>query len=222
MKLLFSFLVERRFNVKKINKLYNQISLEELLFKYNLALQMIETEISVLIKDYEYKLNSNPVDHIKTRLKSKESILKKLNKKKYEPTNENIIKHIHDIIGIRIVCSFLPDVYEIVKLIRSSDRFRIKEEKDYIKNPKETGYISYHMIVEIPIYLDKEKTYFEAEVQIRTMAMDFWASLEHKISYKTDKIPEEINKEMIDCSLDIKSLDEKMYKLNEITKKYRR
>lgn len=208
--------------MKKSSKLYNQMPLEELLFQYNLALQMIETELSVLIRDYEHKHASKPVDHIKTRLKTKESIFKKLNKKNYEPTNENVIKHVHDIIGVRIVCSFLPDVYEIVDLIRNSNRFRIKEEKDYIKTPKDTGYISYHIILEIPIYLEQEKTYFEAEVQVRTMAMDFWASLEHKISYKIDQIPEDIRREMLNCSLDIKSLDEKMFKLNEITKKYRR
>ena len=208
--------------MKKISKLYNGLPVEELLFKYNLALQKIETELSVLIKDYEHKHNSKPVDHIKTRLKTQESILKKLNKKNYEPTNENIIKHVHDVIGIRIVCTFLSDVYEIVELIRNSNSFRIKEEKDYIKSPKDTGYISYHIILEVPISLDKEKGYFEAEVQIRTMAMDFWASLEHKISYKIDKIPEEIRQEMINCALDIRALDEKMFKINEITKKYRR
>lgn len=207
--------------MKKTSKLYSQISLEELLFKYNLALQMIETELSVLIKDYEYKLNSNPVDHIKTRLKSIESILKKLNKKNYELTNENIIKHIHDIIGIRIVCCFISDVYKIVELIKNSKRFIIKEEKDYILKPKDTGYISYHLIVLTSLFMDNEEILVEAEIQIRTMAMDFWASIDHKINYKFDEIPKEIKNEMYNCSLNIKSLDEKMSELNEMTEKYR-
>ena len=133
-----------------------------------------------------------------------------------------MIQHVHDIIGIRIVCSFLSDVYDIVDIIKSSKQFKIKEEKDYIKNPKSTGYMSYHLIVLVPIYLNETVEYIEAEVQIRTSAMDFWASIDHKIQYKfPSEIPEEVKNEMFNCAVDIRKLDEKMYQLNEIVNKYK-
>ena len=123
-------------------------------------------------------------------------------------------------LGVLIVCSFLTDVYEVVNLIKKSNQFKIKEEKDYIANPKDTGYISYHLIIEVPIFVDNKTEYIDAEIQIRTIAMDFWASLDHKIQYKFKEIPEEVKKEMYHCSLDIEALDEKMNELKKYVNNY--
>lgn len=203
------------------NILINEREVSELMLKYNFALQLLETQFNILIKEFEFKNKYNPVEHMKSRLKTEKSIIDKLNKKGYEVTTKNMISHVHDIIGIRIVCSFLEDVYDIVDIIKSSKQFKIKEEKDYIKNPKSTGYMSYHLIVLVPIYLNETVEYIEAEIQIRTSAMDFWASIDHKVQYKfPSEIPEEVKKEMYNCSLDIRKLDEKMQQLNEFVNKY--
>ncbi len=203
------------------NILINEREVSELMLKYNFALQLLETQFNILIKEFEFKNKYNPVEHMKSRLKTEKSIIDKLNKKGYEVTTKNMISHVHDIIGIRIVCSFLDDVYDIVDIIKSSKQFKIKEEKDYIKNPKTTGYMSYHLIVLVPIYLNETVEHVEAEIQIRTSAMDFWASIDHKVQYKfPSEIPEEVKKEMYNCSLDIRKLDERMQQLNEFVNKY--
>ena len=203
------------------NILINEREVSELMLKYNFALQLLETQFNILIKEFEFKNKYNPVEHMKSRLKTEKSIIDKLNKKGYEVTTKNMILHVHDIIGIRIVCSFLDDVYDIVDIIKSSKQFKIKEEKDYIKNPKSTGYMSFHLIVLVPIYLNETVEHVEAEIQIRTSAMDFWASIDHKVQYKfPSEIPEEVKKEMYNCSLDIRKLDEKMQQLNEFVNKY--
>lgn len=191
------------------------------MLKYKFALKMLEMEINVLTEAYAFKHQYNPVEHIKSRMKTKESVIQKLKKKNCEITLENIKKHVHDMIGIRIVCSFLSDVENIVHMIENSKHILIKEKKDYIETPKDTGYMSYHLIVYIPLYLEEEE-FIEAEIQIRTVAMDFWASLDHKIQYKfLEEIPEEIRKELYNCSLAIKALDHKMLLLNEIVTRYK-
>ena len=203
------------------NTLLNEREISSLMLKYNFALQLLETQFNILIKEFEFKNKYNPVEHVKSRIKSEKSIIDKLNKKGYKVTAKNMIQHVHDIIGIRIVCSFLSDVYYIVDIIKISKQFKIKEEKDYIKNPKSTGYMSYHLIVLVPIYLNETVEHVEAEIQIRTSAMDFWASIDHKVQYKfPSEIPEEVKKEMYNCSLDIRKLDEKMQQLNEFVNKY--
>lgn len=204
--------------MKKIKDIDN---IEEVMLKYTYALETLKTDLGILIKDYEFRNHYYPVEHIKTRIKTKESAIKKLEKKGYKITLENLTNHVHDMIGVRIVCSFVSDVYRIVELIKNSKQFYIKEEKDYISDPKETGYISYHLIVLVPIFLENIEELIEAEIQIRTIAMDFWASLDHKIQYKfPKKIPTEIAQEMYNCAIDIRKLDDKMEKLNIIMKKY--
>ena len=191
------------------------------MLKYNLALDLLETQLNMLIKEFEFKNKYNPVEHIKSRLKSEKSAIEKLKRKGYELSINNLNLHIHDMIGVRIVCSFISDVYDIVKIIKNSKQFKIKSEKDYIENPKDTGYISYHMIVLVPIYFDDNIEYVEAEIQIRTVAMDFWASLDHKIQYKFPKnIPKEVKEELFNCSLVIQALDKKMYELNQNVRNY--
>ncbi len=185
--------------------------------KYDYALQNLLTELNILLKEYE-----NPVEHIKSRIKSKESALEKLKRKGYPSDYDNMVLHIHDMVGVRIVCSFKSDVYDIVKIIKESKTLRIKKEQDFIKNPKDTGYSSYHLNVLVPIFISDNIEYIEAEIQIRTVAMDFWATLEHKIRYKFDGIiPDEVSNELYNCSNEVKKLDNKMFQLNEIMKKYK-
>lgn len=196
--------------------------IDYLMLKYEFALEELITQLKIAIKEYEFNNNKQIVEHIKTRIKSKESAIKKLESKGYEISIDNLQKHVHDMVGVRIVCSFLPDVYDIVNIIKKAKNLKIKEKRDYIENPKKSGYSSYHMIVEVPIYLENGIEYIEAEIQIRTMAMDFWASLDHKLQYKfSEVIPEEVKKEMYDCSLAIKRLDNKMLGLHEIVNKYK-
>ena len=190
--------------------------LDGLILKYTAALKTLETEISILLQDYEHKNNYNPVEHIKSRLKSYDSASKKLISKGYEVTVKNIEEHILDMVGIRIVCSFLSDVYEIVRIIENSDQITVHDKEDYITNPKDTGYSSYHLNVYVPVYLIDGVQLVAAEIQIRTVAMDFWASLDHKIMYKfKGEIPEEIKEEMQNCAKDIHRLDQKMLNLNK-------
>lgn len=198
----------------------NTNEINELMLKYEFAKQLLETQLNILIKEFEYNNHYNPVEHIKSRIKTEKSIRQKLNRKGYEYTAHNLRKHVHDIVGARIVCSFLSDVYDMVDMIKNSEQIKIIAEKDYIENPKETGYISYHLIVLIPVYLNNDTEYLEAEIQIRTMAMDFWASLDHKIHYKFDSTPKEVQDELYNCSLDIKALDNRMNQLNKIINKY--
>ena len=198
--------------------------IEEIMEKYQFGKQMLETEIDILIKEFALVHGYNPVEHVKSRIKSKKSILDKLNRKKLDINTTNIVNHVEDIIGIRIVCSFITDVYDIVATITNSKNIIIKERKDYIANPKETGYSSYHLNVFVPIYLKNKIEYVPAEIQVRTVAMDFWASLDHKIQYKFDdsKIPDDVKSELYDYSIAIKELDKRMMNLNELMKKYKK
>lgn len=194
---------------------------EEVMLKYDFAMKRLETELDILLKEHEFKYGSNLVEHTKSRIKSLDSASKKLKKKGYDLTVDNLIRYVHDMIGIRIICSFISDVYDIVDIIKSSNEFILKEECDYIKNPKDSGYSSYHLNVLIPLHLEEITEYVEAEIQIRTVAMDCWASLEHKLSYKLPKrVPSDIKKELIDCASEIEKLDLKMQKIYEIIKGY--
>ena len=189
--------------------------------KYEFAKERLQNEINILIKEYEYELGYNPVEHTKTRIKTLESAENKLRKRNYEVTFENLVNHIHDIVGIRIVCSFLSDVYEIANRIQSSKQFKIENINDYIKNPKPSGYTSYHINVLIPIDLYASTEYIEAEIQIRTIAMDCWSSLDHKLRYKLpENIPEEIKTELKNRAEDMKELDIKMEDLHQMTINY--
>lgn len=198
-----------------------QAEYKEMMLKYNFAMQRLETELNILLKEYEYKNGYNPVEHVKTRMKSLDSAIKKLTDKGYEVTIDNLVRKVYDMIGVRIVCSFLSDVYDIVELIKKSKQFIIKRENNYIDFPKESGYRSYHLIILVPIHLGERTEYIEAEIQVRTVAMDFWASLDHKLRYKfPDVIPDEIRYSLFECSKDIDKLDLKMESLYEMLKHY--
>ena len=190
-------------------------------YKYEYAKKMLETELDILLSEFKRKHGYTPVEHVKSRIKTMDSIQKKLKKKGKIFTEENVEKYILDVIGIRIVVSFLSDVYDIVSLISNSTNILIKNRKDYIKEPKSSGYSSYHMIVLVPIYLEGYVEYLSAEIQIRTVAMDFWASLDHKMRYKfPERIPDELQQELMNYAEDIQELDRKMYEINKVVMKY--
>lgn len=203
------------------HELINTNNFEQVILKYEYAKRTLETEIAILIDEFVHKHEYNPVEHVKSRIKSQKSIIGKLLKKGYMPTIQNMQQKIYDVVGIRIVCSFLTDVYDIVSMITNSQNIIVKERRDYISNPKDSGYTSYHLIVYVPIYLSTGKEYITAEIQIRTIAMDFWASLDHKIRYKFgDSIPDEVEDGMYNASIAITELDRKMLDLNELVSKY--
>lgn len=185
--------------------------------KYSLAKDILENELKIMMDNFVIEHNYNPIEHIKSRIKSKESIINKLNNKKLDVTIDNIVNNIKDVIGIRLVCSFLTDIYDIVSLISNIKNINIIEKKDYIINPKESGYTSYHLIVLVPINYNGKKEFVHAEIQIRTVAQDFWAFLNHKIQYKfEDDIPTNIKEEMYEYSVIINQLDKKMVNLNKV------
>ena len=192
------------------------LELSSLMVNYTAALKILKTELEILSDEFEYSHKYNPVEHIKCRIKSYDSIVEKLQRKGLELTNENIVNSIKDVVGVRVVCSFLSDVYEIVNVIEKSKNIKVLEKKDYIKNPKENGYSSFHLIVSVPVNLSTGTKQVKAEIQIRTIAMDFWASLDHKISYKfphPDALPERVKEELKNSSNTIKELDKKMAEL---------
>lgn len=203
-------------------KIFETEEAKLLLLNYGAALKILETELRNLNDEFMIIYKHNPVEHIKSRIKTPESIIKKLNKKGYEITLDNMKNHVSDIAGIRIVCSFLPDIYQIVDIIKKSNSIKILEEKDYIKNPKTSGYSSYHLIVEVPVSLSDGTKYVKVEIQIRTIAIDFWASLEHKIQYKfPGTIPEEVEQALLNNAKIINNLDKQMSELNDTVKNYK-
>ena len=194
----------------------NSLELSNLMVNYTAALKILKTELEILSDEFEYSHKYNPVEHIKCRIKSYDSIVEKLNRKGLELTTENIIESVKDVVGVRVVCSFLSDVYEIVNIIENYKNIKLIEKKDYIKNPKENGYSSFHLIVSVPVNLSTGTKEVKAEIQIRTIAMDFWASLDHKISYKfphPDELPDRVKEELKKSSNIIKDLDKKMAEL---------
>lgn len=190
------------------------MQLKKVILMYESALKEMETKINIISQEFELLYKYNPIEHIKTRIKTPESIVKKLKKKGLEVTYKNLVNEINDIAGIRIICSFIPDIYRMVEMFEQTPDIKIIREKDYIKNPKPSGYSSYHLIALVPVSFSKGMTNVKVEIQIRTIAMDFWASLEHKIKYKYDeKLPKNISKELIECSKIVNKLDKKMSSL---------
>lgn len=186
------------------------------MFIYNSALKEVGTKLEILNDEFQHVHQYNPIEYIKSRIKSPESIVKKLKRNGYESTIQNMVEHINDIAGIRIVCSFTSDIYRMAEMIGKQNDLTVVSVKDYIKHPKESGYKSYHMLVTVPIFLSDRVVDTKVEIQIRTMAMDFWASLEHKIYYKFEgNAPEYISRDLRECSGIVSMLDDKMLSLNE-------
>ena len=188
----------------------------KLMMRYKCAIMEVETKLNVLNSEFSLNHNRNPIESIKTRLKSPESIIEKMKRRGFELTVESIEENLFDIAGIRVICSFVDDIYTVANLLINQDDIRLIRMKDYIKNPKENGYRSLHLIIEVPIFLSNEKKYMKAEVQLRTIAMDFWASLDHKLRYKQDlENSEEIAIRLKECAVLCDDLDKRMQDIRD-------
>ena len=183
---------------------------------YSAALKEIDTKLQILNDEFKMVHNYNPIEHIESRLKTPESIVKKLKKHNYESTIENMVEYVNDIAGVRVICSFTSDIYQIAEIISQQDDLTVISIKDYLKNPKPSGYQSYHLIVSVPIFMSNRVVDVKVEIQIRTVAMDFWASLEHKIRYKFEgNAPRHIQDSLVTCAQMVSALDDEMLRLNE-------
>jgi putative GTP pyrophosphokinase len=186
------------------------------LFIYKFALDEINTKLTILNDEFQFVHQHNPIEHVKSRIKSPESIMAKLERKGLEVTTENVKQHINDIAGVRVTCSFTNDIYRIYDMIESQDDIQLIDVKDYVKNPKPNGYKSLHLIVEIPVFLSKGPELVRVEIQLRTIAMDFWASLEHKIYYKFEgEIPDKLSNELKEAAEIVHYLDAKMMRIKD-------
>ena len=191
-------------------------SWKSVMFLYNSALKEVSTKLEILNDEFQYVHQYNPIEYIKSRIKSPECIVKKLKKNGYESSIQNMVNYVNDIAGIRIVCSFTSDIYRMAEMIGKQNDLTVVSIKDYIKNPKASGYKSYHMLVSVPIFLSDSVVDTKVEIQIRTIAMDFWASLEHKIYYKFEgNAPDYISRDLKECADMVATLDDKMLQLNE-------
>ena len=184
---------------------------EKLMFIYSVAIKEIETKLDILKEESKIFYDYDLIDHINTRIKTPNSIIKKMKDKQLKCTYKEMIKNINDIAGVRVICQVKKDIYTIRNLISNIANIRILKEKDYVANPKKSGYSSYHMIIEVPVTLSQNLIYVKVEIQIRTMAMDFWASLEHKIKYKNNEgLTKSKSKELVQYAKIINKLDNKM------------
>ena len=187
---------------------------------YRSAIKEMNTKIEILNEEFKHVHQYNPIEYVKTRVKAPDIIVKKLKRYGYEETLQNMMEYCNDIAGVRIVCSFTSDIYRLADMIGRQNDVTVISVKDYIKNPKQSGYKSYHMIVTIPVFLSDRVVDTKVEIQIRTIAMDFWASLEHKIYYKFEgHAPEYISHDLQECSEIVSELDERMLQLNEAIQK---
>lgn len=185
--------------------------------KYSAAMNETVTKLKILNEDFETRYKRSPIENIENRIKTPESLIKKMIRNDVAFNFDDLQDNIYDIAGVRVICSFVSDVYTIVKMIEDNDEFTVIRKKDYIQNPKPSGYRSLHLIVKVPVYLTTGKEDVYVEIQIRTMAMDFWASLEHKIKYKYDgTVPQEVLDELVECADSIAEADEKMMKLGQM------
>lgn len=203
-------------NIIELIKQDDADSWETLMFLYNAALKEINTKIDILNDEFQHIYHYTPIEHIKSRIKTPTSIVNKLKKNGYETSVENMVRHVNDIAGIRIICSFTSDIYLIADMITKQSDLKVVSVKDYITHPKVSGYQSYHILVTVPIHLTQGIVDTIVEIQIRTIAQDFWASLEHKIYYKFEgNAPDYIRRELQECANIVSNLDRRMLSLNE-------
>ena len=201
----------------------NKKPFDLLMSYYECAIMEIETKFRVLNHELSLEYDNNPIESIKTRVKSYYSILKKIRRKNIPLNLQAIEENLKDIAGVRVICSFPDDIYKLAESFLKQDDITLIERKDYIKNPKPSGYRSLHLIVQVPIFLQNEKKMVNVEVQFRTIAMDFWASLDHKMRYKKELSDEEVEilqEELYDCAKQSAALDERMQRIRDrITQK---
>lgn len=184
---------------------------QEAMMMYTCAIREVKTKLEVLNDELSVRNQRNPIEMIKSRVKKPISVVEKLQRKGYEVSVESMMEHLDDVAGIRVICSFVDDIYQVADMLMRQDDIKVIAIKDYIKNPKANGYRSYHMIVEIPVFFSNEKKFMRVEVQIRTIAMDFWASLDHQLKYKKEVTDSaQISEELRKCAEVIAQTDEKM------------
>ncbi|MEE1076522.1 MAG: GTP pyrophosphokinase family protein [Acutalibacteraceae bacterium] len=217
---LFTKQISEYLNKNSITTIQQDLGqVQALMSSYRCAILEVETKFRVLNEQFSLQHERNPIDSIKTRLKTPESILEKLKRKNLPITLKSIEQEINDVAGIKIICSFVDDIYMLAECLLQQDDIRLIKRKDYIKDPKLNGYRSLHLIVEIPIFLQNEKRLMKVEVQLRTIAMEFWANLEHKLRYKKS-IPQETvlitSSELSECAEMSALLDRKMQKIRDL------
>ena len=184
--------------------------------RYSAAMKEVQTKLEILDDEFQMKHRRNPIHHIESRLKSTQSIMEKLRRKNHPVSMQSAVENLTDIAGIRVICSYVQDVYTVAQLLTTQDDVRLIKTRDYIRAPKANGYRSLHLIVEIPVFLQEGRVMVPVEVQIRTIAMDFWASLEHSLRYKAaGLVPEDICAELQEVGHDIALLDQKMQSIHD-------
>lgn len=184
--------------------------------RYSAAMKEVQTKLEILDDEFQMKHRRNPIHHIESRLKSIQSMMEKLSRKQYAVSMQSAVENLNDIAGIRVICSYVQDVYTVARLLTSQDDVKLREMRDYIRHPKPNGYRSLHLIVEIPVFLQEGRMMIPVEVQIRTIAMDFWASLEHSMRYKAaGRVPEDICEELHEVGEDIAALDKRMQAIHD-------
>ena len=184
--------------------------------RYSAAMKEVQTKLVILDDEFQMKHRRNPIHHIESRLKSIQSIMEKLSRKSFAVSMKSAVANLNDIAGIRVICPYVEDAYTVAKLLTSQDDVHLKEIRDYIQHPKPNGYRSLHLILEIPVFLQEGRILVPVEVQIRTIAMDFWASLEHDLRYKAHGIvPQDISDELQQVGEDIARLDQKMQSIHD-------
>ena len=200
------------FEQKNINK--KDESFDKLMFLYSSAIKELEVKINIMKEQFKYFYNYNLINNVTSRIKEPDSIIKKMKKKNYEITYKDMIEKINDVAGIRIICPLKQDIFIVKEMVKNFTNCTIIKEKDYITNPKKSGYSSYHLIIELPVNLGQNIFPVKVEIQICTMAMEFWSNLEHEVKYKpTNKVTKKVSKELISCAQMINKLDDKMMKI---------
>ena len=201
---------------KIMEQLYQFIELEHL---YESAIREVKTKLEILDSEFKTKYDYNPIHHIEDRLKSPQSMMEKLQRKGMSFSTENVRATLHDIAGVRVICNYIEDIYSVAEFLTKQDDVTLIKTKDYIKEPKPNGYRSLHLVIETPVFLSDRKEMVHVEVQIRTIAMDFWASLEHQLKYKTDsEVSAELAQQLKDCAETIAATDLKMQSIYQTLK----
>ncbi|MBQ7866291.1 MAG: GTP pyrophosphokinase family protein [Clostridia bacterium] len=184
--------------------------------RYQAAIREIQTKLENLDEEFQMKHKRNPIHHMQSRMKSIQSMMEKLGRHNAQRSISSAVQNLTDIAGIRVICSYLQDVYTVADLLTSQDDIHVLRVRDYIKHPKENGYRSLHLVVEIPVFLSEGRVMVPVEIQIRTIAMDFWASLEHSLKYKAPgNVPEDISRELTQTASDIAALDLRMQRIHD-------